>query len=157
MDTIKIYCDGACRGNGKTENVGGWGAVLIYKGHQKEIKGSEINTTNNRMELLGCIKALEELKLFHIPIEIYTDSAYLCNCMNDKWYIGWRRKGWLNSQKKPVENRDLWERLLEHLEGPLANTELKFNKVAGHSGDTYNELADKLCNEAMDELLLENR
>lgn len=105
-DKIVIFFDGACSTNGTWS--GGWGAVLRYKDKVKEIYGGEPNTTNNRMELMGCIKALEEIKTKRIPIEIYGDSAYVVNCFKNKWYVAWRKNGWKNSKKQPVENRDLW-------------------------------------------------
>ncbi|SDZ06205.1 ribonuclease HI [Proteiniborus ethanoligenes] len=145
---IIIYTDGACSGNQHDENIGGYGAVLIYKDNKKEIYGGEVNTTNNRMELKACIKALEALKKKDIPIEIYTDSAYLCNCFNQKWYEKWQKNGWLNSKKEPVENKDLWVRLID-----LVNEfqSVKFIKVKGHSGVELNELADALANKGMAE------
>lgn len=147
-DRIIIYCDGACSGNQFKNNIGGWGAVLQYKEKEKEIYGGEANTTNQRMELTACIKALEELKVRHIPVHVYSDSAYLVNCMHKKWYVNWRRNGWKNAKKEPVTNKELWVRLLELLE----LYEVTFHKVKGHSGDPLNELADLLANNGMDEL-----
>lgn len=148
-DKIIIYTDGACSGNQNDENIGGFGAVLIYKDFRKEIYGGEINTTNNRMELKACIKALEALKRKDIPVEIYTDSAYLCNCFNQKWYVKWQKNGWMNSKKEPVENKDLWSELID-----LVNSfnKISFVKVKGHSGIELNELADELANRGMAEL-----
>lgn len=150
MDKIIIYTDGACSGNQNEKNKGGYGAVLMYKGHKKEIYGGEINTTNNRMELKACIEALRTLKRKDIPVEVYTDSAYLCNCINQKWYIKWRQNGWINSSKKSVENKDLWQDLLNLVEGINI---IKFIKVKGHSGVELNELADKLANKGIDECI----
>lgn len=113
METIKIFTDGACSNNQSAENIGGWGAVLEFKGNLKEICGGELNTTNNRMEIKALIEALKTLKRSDIPIEIYSDSSYLVNCFRDKWYVKWQLNGWLNSQKQPVENQDLWEELIE--------------------------------------------
>ncbi|RKD28975.1 ribonuclease HI [Thermohalobacter berrensis] len=149
MDKIIIYTDGACSGNQNENNKGGYGAVLIYKEHKKEIYGGEKNTTNNRMELKGCIEALKLLKRNDIPVEVYTDSAYLCNCMNQKWYEKWRKNGWKNSKKKPVENRDLWIELIKLVE---SFDSIKFIKVKGHSGIELNELADSLANKGIEEL-----
>jgi ribonuclease HI len=148
LDNIIIYCDGGCRGNQNIENVGGWGAVFQYKGKSKELYGGELNTTNNIMELTAAIKALESLKTTNIPVEMYIDSAYVVNGMND-WIKGWIAKGWRKSNKKPVENKELWIRLKE-----LADKQenIRFNKVLGHSGVELNELADQLANKAMDEL-----
>ena len=111
-ENIIIYCDGACSNNQQRSNRGGWGAVLLYKGAVKEISGAERNTTNNRMELLACIKALEAVKNRSLPVAVFTDSAYLANCLLQKWYVRWQRNGWLTAGKKPVENKDLWLRLL---------------------------------------------
>ena len=138
---IIIYCDGACSGNQFGNNVGGWGAVLIFKNKKKEIFGGEKNTTNQRMELTACIKALEQLKSKQYSIEIYSDSAYLINCINQAWYKKWEKNGWKNSKKEPVENRDLWETLLELIN----DYNPKFIKVEGHSGIALNERVDKLA------------
>lgn len=148
MDKIIIYCDGACSGNQFEENVGGWGVVLKYKDKQKELYGEARNTTNNIMELTAAIKALESIKTTDIPIEIYMDSAYVVNGMNE-WIYGWIKKGWKKSNKKPVENKELWMKLNE-----LRNKQssVKFIKVQGHSGIELNELADMLANKGMDEL-----
>ncbi|EOD01380.1 ribonuclease HI [Caldisalinibacter kiritimatiensis] len=149
MDKIIIYTDGACSGNQNNENKGGYGAVLIYKDYRKEIYGGEFNTTNNRMELKACIEALKALKRKDIPVEVYTDSAYLCNCINQKWYEKWRKNGWKNSKKDPVENKDMWQELLELVE---SFKNIKFFKVKGHAGIELNELADALANKGMDSL-----
>lgn len=148
MEKIIIYCDGACSGNQFDENIGGWGAVLQYKGKQKEIFGGEKNTTNNIMELSAAIKSLEEIKTTDIPIEVYMDSAYVVNGMN-QWIVGWIKKGWRKSNKKPVENKELWIQLNE-----LRNkqTSVDFIKVKGHDGVELNELADALANQGMDQL-----
>jgi ribonuclease HI len=145
---IVIYCDGACSGNQFRSNIGGWGAVLKFNSDTKEISGGELNTSNQRMEITACIRALEKLKSTAHPVEIYTDSAYLANCMQKKWYARWRQNGWRNASRQPVENRDLWERLLELL-APLKVT---FFKVEGHSGDALNERADELARTAIEKL-----
>jgi ribonuclease HI len=143
MDNIiKIYCDGACSGNQNKNNIGGWGALLIFNEKVKKINGGEKNTTNQRMELTACIKALEEIKSTKYPIEIYTDSAYLYNCIQQKWYEKWEQNGWKNSKKLPIENKDLWEKLLNLIK----KYNPTFIKVKGHSGDKYNDEADKLAN-----------
>lgn len=144
-EPIVVYCDGACSGNQSTNNVGGWGAVLRYKDHVKELSGGERNTSNQRMELTACIKALEHIKTASKPIEIYSDSAYVVNCMTERWYERWRRSGWKNAKKQPVENRDLWKRLLDLVE----RHEVTFKKVRGHAGVELNERADALAQEAI--------
>ncbi|WP_352418436.1 ribonuclease HI [Proteiniborus sp.] len=146
---IIIFTDGACSGNQHDENIGGYGAVLIYKDNKKEIFGGEVNTTNNRMELKACIEALKVLKRKDIPIEIHTDSAYLCNCFNQKWYEKWQRNGWINSKKESVENKDLWVELINLVD---SFNSIKFIKVKGHSGIELNELADSLANRGMTEI-----
>jgi ribonuclease HI len=139
-DRIVVYCDGACSGNQSANNVGGWGVVLKYQQHTKELSGGERNTSNQRMELTACIKALEAIKTPK-PVVIHSDSAYLVNCMHQRWYDRWRRNGWKNAKKQPVENRDLWERLLEL----LSQHDVEFKKVEGHAGDELNERADHLA------------
>ncbi len=144
-DKIIIYCDGACSGNQYRTNAGGWGAILQHGNLLKEIHGGELNTTNQRMELTACIRALEQLKSGKYTVEVYTDSAYLVNCIHHKWYIAWQKNGWKNAAKKPVENRDLWEKLL----GLLSLYKVVFIKVAGHSGNTLNERADELARQGI--------
>lgn len=128
MKVLKIYTDGACSGNQNEENIGGWGAILEYGEHQKELFGGEINTTNNRMELTALIEALAALKKEKQLIEVYSDSSYVMNCFREKWYEGWLRNNWKTSGKKPVENRDLWERLLNLIQGHS----ISFYRVKGH-------------------------
>ena len=138
---IVIYCDGACSGNQFDKNVGGWGAVLKYDDKTKSIFGGERDTTNQRMELTACIKALEAIKVNSIHIDLYCDSAYLINCMNEKWYERWEKNNWRNTKNKPVENQDLWVRLLTLIH----KYDISFHKVDGHKGIDLNELADKLA------------
>ena len=145
---IIIYCDGACSGNQFKNNRGGWGAVLKYNDYTKNLYGGERNTTNQRMELTACIRALAEVKAEDIDIEIYSDSAYLVNCIQKKWYEKWMKNGWMNYRKKPVENKDLWISLLDL----LAKYKVTFTKVSGHSGVELNELADELARKGMAEL-----
>lgn len=129
MKVITIFTDGACQGNQNSVNIGGWGAVLNYQDHTKELYGGEINTTNNRMELKAVIEGLKALKTTHIPVKIYSDSAYTVNCFKEGWHIGWVKNGWKNSQKKPVENQDLWVELLA-LVG--SQSKVSFLKLKGH-------------------------
>ena len=113
---------------------GGWAAIVIDGGEERELSGAEARTTNQRMEIRG---ALEGLRSLDRPrrVGVYSDSAYVINCFRDKWYERWRRNGWKNAQKKPVENRDLWEALIAEVE----RHQVTWHKVAGHSGDPLNE------------------
>ncbi|MBN1152166.1 MAG: ribonuclease HI, partial [Dehalococcoidia bacterium] len=119
-----------------------------YQGAAKEIRGGERNTSNQRMELMACIEALACLKGKGVAVEVYSDSAYLVNGMQQKWYERWEKNGWLNYSRKPVENRDLWERLLRLVRAH----QVVFKKVAGHTGVTQNERADELARLAITEL-----
>ncbi len=129
MKKLIIFCDGACSGNGKEENVGGWGAVLKYNDQVKEICGGSNQTTNNIMELTAAIEALKQLKSKNIHVNIYSDSAYVVNCFNNGWYHKWRINGWLTSKKEPVENKALWESLIELVE---SFERVTFYKIKGH-------------------------
>lgn len=128
MKNVNIYTDGACSGNQSHENIGGWGCVLEYGEHKKELHGGELNTTNNRMELSAIIAALSALKEKGLNIRVFSDSSYLVNCFQNKWYEGWQKNGWKNAQKKPVENQDLWLRILNLIEGQT----ISFYLVKGH-------------------------
>lgn len=128
MNILKIYTDGACSGNQNENNVGGWGAVLEYGEHQKELFGGTANTTNNRMEMLALVEALDAVKKKNQTIEVFSDSSYLMNCFREKWYVAWLKNNWMNSSKKPVENRDLWEKLLLLTEGH----NISYYRVKGH-------------------------
>lgn len=125
---VNIYTDGGCSGNQNSKNFGGWGAILEYEQHEKEAYGGEVNTTNNRMELTALAVSLEMLKRNNLNIRIFSDSSYLIRCMNEKWYQKWQQNGWKNSNKKPVENQDLWERIIKH----LPNHNFEFYHVKGH-------------------------
>lgn len=125
---LKIFTDGACAGNQNEENFGGWGAALVYGGHQKEIFGGEADTTNNRMELTALLRAFEAIVKDGQSIEVYSDSSYLVNCFRSRWYENWRQNGWKTSAKKPVENRDLWESIIPYLE----KHQIRFFRVKGH-------------------------
>lgn len=137
---VTIYTDGACSGN---PGPGGYGAVLIYGKHAREISGGEPRTTNQRMELRAAIEALRALRQ-PCRVRLHSDSAYLVNCFLQRWYETWIRNGWKNRSKKPVENRDLWEELLRL--GEIH--EIEWVKVAGHAGDPLNERCDELAREA---------
>lgn len=128
MKTIFIYTDGACSGNQSKENIGGWGAVLEYGTHRKELFGGEINTTNNRMEMTALLNALKAIKKEQQIISVFSDSAYLMNCFREKWYESWYHNNWKTSKKTEVENRDLWEALLSLLK---IHT-ISFYRVKGH-------------------------
>ena len=141
-EKIVIYCDGACSNNQQRENLGGWGAILGFKdAKSREIHGGQKNTTNNRMELTACIRALEEVKRKDLQIEIYSDSAYIVNCINQQWYKKWQLNGWKTSKKEPVENKDLWLQLLRLLD----RLPVTFTKVKGHANIELNERADFLA------------
>ncbi len=141
MKEVTIYTDGACSGN---PGPGGWAALLIYNGHEKEISGGEKLTTNQRMELKAALEALAALKE-PCKVKIYSDSAYLVNAFRQGWLKKWQRNGWLTIEKKPVENRDLWESLLALTE----RHEVEWYKVKGHSNNYYNERCDRLAREAI--------
>lgn len=143
-DSVKIYTDGACRGN---PGPGGWGAVLKFGEKEKNLYGGEARTTNNRMELTAVIKALEALKGNRWPVEITTDSKYVLQGITE-WITGWKRRGWKNASKKPVLNADLWQQLDELVQG----FEIEWHWVKGHSGHPENEMADQLANRGIDEL-----
>jgi ribonuclease HI len=137
---VIAYVDGACSGN---PGPGGWGVVLRSGDHEREISGGERRTTNQRMEIRAAIEALRALRR-PCHVKLHSDSAYVINCFRNRWYEKWRRNGWLTRDRKPVENRDLWEELLR-----LAEThEVEWIKVAGHSGDELNDRADLLAREA---------
>lgn len=137
MKQIEIYTDGACSGN---PGPGGWGAVLVYNGKEKELSGSEKNTTNNRMELTAVIMALNALNQ-PCEVKLTTDSKYVCDAINKGWVYSWRKNGWKKSDKKPALNVDLWKELLSLLE----KHEVQFIWVKGHNGHKYNEICDALA------------
>ncbi|WP_027626185.1 ribonuclease HI [Clostridium lundense] len=148
MKKVIVYTDGACRGNGKENTIGAYGIVLMYNGVKKEIKKAVLNTTNNIMELTAVIEALSVLKE-PCEVELYSDSAYVVNAINNKWIDSWLKNGWRTSSKEPVKNKELWESLIE----VLKVHKVKFIKVKGHSDNEYNNRCDALANEAMDEIL----
>ncbi len=142
MSKIVIHTDGGCRGN---PGIGGWGVWLRYEDKDKKLKGSELNTTNNRMELTAAIKALEAIKSKNIDIDLFTDSKYVMSGINE-WIINWKSRGWKTANKKTVKNVDLWKKL-DQLNNEHS---VVWHWVKGHSGDEGNEMADRLANEAMD-------
>ncbi|MFY9640028.1 MAG: ribonuclease HI [Rhodomicrobium sp.] len=139
---VIIYTDGGCKGN---PGPGGWGAVLVYNGREREIWGSEPYTTNNRMELMAAIMALETLKR-PCRVELYTDSQYVRNGIT-AWIGGWKVRGWKTADNKPVKNADLWQRLDE----ARRRHEVSWHWVRGHAGNEGNERADKLTQRAIAE------
>lgn len=162
---IEIWTDGACRGNGKKEAIGGWDFVIILNGEilHKDSRGIQ-NVTNNQMELAAVsasIIALNEIfdkllsqniiKLIDVEtakITIYSDSAYFQRCWSEQWYKRWQRNGWLTADRKPVKNKEMWEWLIPYFE----DDRFTFKKVAGHNGIKFNELVDKMATEAADKL-----
>jgi ribonuclease HI len=140
---VDIYTDGACSGN---PGPGGWGAVLSYDGHEKEIYGGEADlTTNNRMELMAAIRALESLKR-PVAVRLHTDSTYVRSGITS-WLASWKRNGWKTASKQPVKNADLWQRL----ELAVVQHQVEWLWVKGHNGDIGNERADALANRGMTE------
>ena len=136
---VNIYTDGACSGN---PGPGGWGAVLLWHGEEKRLQGGEEDTTNNRMELMAAIKALEALKR-PCQVALYSDSAYLVNAFTQGWIDRWKVNGWRKADKKSVENQDLWQRLLV-----LSETHrIVWHKVKGHSDNAYNNICDAMATE----------
>ena len=141
MKKVILYTDGACSGN---PGVGGWGAVLIFKGTEKRISGAEPSTTNNRMEMTAVIEGLNCLKE-PCEVDIYSDSAYTVNAFENGWVYGWKKNGFIKSDNKPVLNVDLWTKLLE-----LTSVhKVRFIKVKGHSDNEYNNICDKLATDAV--------
>ncbi len=137
---VEIYTDGACSGN---PGPGGWGALLRYQGNERELQGGERDTTNNRMEMLAAINALEAMKR---PVQavVHTDSIYLRDGIT-KWIHGWKKRGWKTANKKPVKNIDLWQRL----EAAIVQHDVEWRWVKGHAGHPDNERADALAREAI--------
>ena len=143
MKTVEIYTDGACSFN---PGPGGWGAVLIYNGKEKQLSGFEDNTTNNRMELMAVIRALDELKE-PCNVMLYSDSAYVVNAFNEGWISHWLMKGW-KSSKGQVSNIELWQKLVDYSNEHV----LEFHKVKGHSDNEYNNQCDKLARSEIEKL-----
>ncbi|MDH5445611.1 MAG: ribonuclease HI [Gammaproteobacteria bacterium] len=141
--TVQVYTDGACRGN---PGPGGWGAVMRFGEHEKLLYGGESETTNNRMELMAAIQALEALKE-PCRVDVTTDSNYVKQGISE-WLMNWKKNGWKTANRKPVKNMDLWQRL------DLATQphQVEWHWVKGHSGHPENELADRLANQGIDEL-----
>ena len=141
--SVTIYTDGACSGN---PGPGGWGALLKYGKHEKVLSGGELETTNNRMELTGAIKALRALKK-PSQVQFYTDSEYLRKGITE-WIRAWKRKGWKTAAKKPVKNQDLWR----ELDSVTQQHEIEWHWLRGHSGQRDNERVDQLARDAITKL-----
>jgi len=139
-NTIEIFTDGACSGN---PGPGGWGAFLRWKGHEKEMYGGEADTTNNRMELMAAIQALESLNRAS-RVALYTDSTYVRDGIKS-WIHGWKRNGWKTAAKKPVKNEDLWRRL----DAAVGDHDVEWHWVKGHAGHPENERADELARQGI--------
>lgn len=139
-ERVTIYTDGACKGN---PGPGGWGALLIFNGVERELKGGEAHTTNNRMELMAAIMALEALKRA-CAVDLFTDSQYVRNGVTT-WMANWKKRGWLTADRKPVKNEDLWRRLDE----ARGRHEVKWHWVKGHADDPLNHRVDALANEGI--------
>ena len=149
MKQVTIYTDGACKGN---PGPGAYGVVMMFGEHRKEVSAGYQLTTNNRMELLAAITALELLQQ-PCKVDLHSDSKYLVQAINDNWIAGWQKKGWVNSKKEPVKNQDLWRRLLTVMEPH----QISWHWVKGHAGNVENERCDELANEAVvGEKLLED-
>ena len=177
MTVLRIYSDGGCRGNQSSSNTGGWGCVLEYGAATRELSGNAVNTTNNIMEMTALLEGFRAIRKENQTIEVFSDSSYLMECFRNKWYVKWRSNGWITSKKEPVDNRELWEALLEYLD----RHSISFYRVKGHvnlktadtaglyrkftewngSRFTYedfvhitemNSLCDRLANEAMDRI-----
>jgi ribonuclease HI len=142
-ESVVVYTDGACKGN---PGPGGWGALLRWGAHEKELFGGEAHTTNNRMELTAVIEALSALKS-HRRVAIYTDSEYVKNGITT-WIHAWKQRGWRTADKKPVKNMELWQRL----EALAAQHDVRWHWVRGHDGDPGNERADQLANRGVDSI-----
>lgn len=146
MKHVEIFTDGACSGN---PGPGGWGAILRYGLHEKEISGGEKNTTNNRMELTALIESIKLLKET-CKITVYSDSKYVCDAVSRGWAVTWKKQNWIKNDKKPALNADLWEKLLALLE----MHEVKLVWVKGHAGHYENERCDRLAVSEVEKLRL---
>ena len=144
MKEVNLYTDGACRGN---PGPGGWGAILVYGKHEREMSGGERETTNNRMELMAAIAAMEALRE-PCDITLTSDSKYLTDAINKGWLEGWKKRGWVKADKSPVLNVELWQRI----DSLLSVHTVRFVWVHGHAGHAYNERCDLLATTFADSL-----
>jgi ribonuclease HI len=142
--TVELFTDGACRGN---PGPGGWGVLMRYRGHEKELFGGEPQTTNNRMELMAAIQGLEALNRDQCQVTVFTDSKYVMQGITE-WLEGWKARGWKTAGKKPVKNVDLWQRL----DAARQKHQVNWQWVKGHAGHPENERADTLANRGIDEM-----
>ncbi len=176
---LNMYTDGACRNNQNSNNLGGWGLILEFGTHQKELYGSKKNTTNNQMELTAVIKGFKALTKDNLKINVFSDSSYVCNCFRQNWYKNWEKNGWKTSSKKQVENKELWQELISltnqhnvtfyivkghiNLNHPSTNVEKHFEKFLKNNGNNFsleefnhiismNNRADALANLGIDEI-----
>lgn len=143
VKTVKLYTDGACRGN---PGPGGWGVLLRYGEHEKRLCGGEEHTTNNRMELMAAIEGLRAVKTAS-HVVLTTDSQYVRRGITE-WMVNWKRNGWKTASKKPVKNADLWQLLEQQAQ---RHVDVEWHWVKGHSGHTENEIADELANQGIDQ------
>ena len=141
-NNVQLYTDGACKGN---PGIGGWGVLIETGNHSNELKGFQLDTTNNQMELMAVIKGLEAIEK-NTSLEIITDSQYVMNGMK-QWIINWKKNGWKTASKKPVKNKELWQKL----DGLVKDYTIHWKWVKGHSGHPGNERADQLANEAIED------
>ncbi len=144
MKHVDLYTDGACSGN---PGAGGYGAILIFKGIEREISGAELSTTNNRMEIYAVIAGLQKLKE-RCDVTVYSDSAYTVNAFNEGWLYGWMKNGWKKADGKPVQNTELWQQLYSL----TRQHDVKFVKVKGHADNVYNNRCDELARAAIKKL-----
>ena len=142
--TVELFTDGACRGN---PGPGGWGVLMRYRGHEKEMFGGEAQTTNNRMELMAAIQGLEALNREQCQVTVFTDSKYVMQGITE-WLENWKARGWKTAGKKPVKNVDLWQRL----DAARQKHQVNWQWVKGHAGHPENERADALANRGIDEM-----
>lgn len=145
---VEAFTDGACRGN---PGPGGWGVLLRYNGNERRLRGGEAWTTNNRMELMAAIQALEALKR-PCEVQLTTDSVYVQKGISE-WLANWKKRGWKTADKKPVKNVDLWQRL----DAVAQKHQVRWHWIKGHSGHDENEIADQLANLGIDEMLMRGR
>lgn len=141
MKSVTIYTDGACSGN---PGIGGWGVILVYNGHEKELSGYNKDTTNNRMEMFAVIQGLSALKE-QCDVQVYSDSAYVCNAFSEGWVKQWESNNWKTASKTPVKNDDLWKLLLLL----TAKHNVRLIKVKGHADNEFNNRCDKLATDAI--------